>query len=81
MPHAAAPALLVIPAEFVLRSDEGVAREYQQVLEGLVPAPLRLRQPGTRVRLAVGGRDAAVVGELVVVWEHRRVSTEATSTS
>ena len=45
VPHPPRPALVVVPSEPVIRADEGVAAEYQQVLELPVPAVLRRRRP------------------------------------
>ena len=66
MPHPPRPALLVVPPEPVVRADEGVAAEYEQVLELPVPAVLRRRRPDAAPGAPVARRHAAVARELVV---------------
>ena len=71
VPHPPRPAPVVVPSEPVVRADEGVAAEYQQVLELLVPAALRGGRPDAGPGPAVRGRQPAVARELVVAPEHR----------
>lgn len=66
MPHPPRPALPVVPPEPVVRADEGVAAEYEQVLELPVPAALRRRRPDAAPGAPVGRRHAAIARELVM---------------
>ena len=69
VPHPPRPALAVVPSEPVVRADEGVAAEDEQVLELPVPAALRGRGPDAGPGASVGGRHAAIARELVVPAE------------
>ena len=59
VPHPPRPSGVVVPSEPVVRADEGVAAEYQQVVELLVAAALRRRRPDAGPGPAVRRRDAA----------------------
>lgn len=73
VPHPPRPALVVVPSESVLRADEGVAAEYQQVLKLLVAPALRGDRPHAGAGPAVGGSHPAVARRLVVAPEQRDV--------
>ena len=64
-PHLSRAALVVVAPEAVLRADERVAGENQEVLQRLVAAPLRPGRPYAGAGLAVGRGDSAVARELV----------------
>ena len=66
MAHAAAPAGAVVLAEAVLAPDQGVAREYEQVLKPPVALPGRGDRRYRGARLAVARGDAAIGGKVVL---------------